>query len=78
MPAFNLINTLLNLVHTFAKEIFWSATGIPSATHAESVDANEFITPSRGQNITGLTGRRIIDAILSRKRDPQKLASLRD
>jgi transposase len=30
------------------------------------------------KDITGLTGRRIIDAILSGERDPQKLASLRD
>jgi len=28
-PAFNLINALLNFVHTFAKEIFRSATGHP-------------------------------------------------
>ncbi len=30
------------------------------------------------KDITGLTGRRIIDAILSGERDSQKLASLRD
>jgi hypothetical protein len=48
------------------------------STHAKIADTDESTNPPRDQQITGVTGLAIVDAILQGERDPAVLAKLRD
>lgn len=47
------------------------------SAYAEGVDADEYTTDQRNHGYVGKTDQNIIRAIVSGKRDPQKLAKLR-
>src|SRR5439155_24210938 len=48
------------------------------STHAKSIDADESATGARGVGCDGPKGMRIIRAIVTGERNPQRLAEMRD